>query len=57
MPYLSEFRLLNFQGSETYIFAPYNLKVQNSFNNREVLKYGISRLQLILMSLEEKKES
>jgi hypothetical protein len=57
MPYLSESGLLKFQGSETYVFAPYNLKVQNSFNNLEVLKYGISRLQLILMSVEERKES
>jgi hypothetical protein len=40
MPYLSNFGLLKFQDLETYVFMPHGLKVQDSPNCLEVLKYG-----------------
>jgi hypothetical protein len=43
MPYLSKSGLLTVQDSKAYIFTPHVLKVQDSPNCPEVLKYGIIR--------------
>jgi hypothetical protein len=41
MPYLSKSELLKVQDSKTYVFTPHDLKVQDSPNYPEELKYGM----------------
>ena len=51
MPYLSKSGLLKVQNSETYVFTAHDLKVQDSPDCPEVLKYG----NLIILIITKEK--